>query len=160
MKIPILSNWLALSANIGVLIGLIFLVYELNQSNRIAIATVGGETRSMSVDFNTSVGESPETAALLAKLKTNEELSPAETEQLYYLSLARMSIWSSAQAAFDNGLMSEPNYERYMRAPGVMFDRYPRIIPFFAELVDEFQATPGNEGSWARIITEIQSRAR
>ena len=158
MKLSSLNEWLSLTANIGVLVGLVFLIVEINQSNRIAIATVEGETRSMSLDANTSIAEDPAIAAVLAKLRSDEELTPTETEQLYYFTLARMNIWSTAQAAFNNGLMTEANYERYMRTPGLLFDRYPRIIPFFNEVVDDFQVTAETGGSWARIIQEIRSR--
>lgn len=156
MKLKDLNDWLTLFANLGVLIGLIFLITELNLSNRISTATMEGELRNRSIEINSLVSESTELADALVKLKSGEGLLPSESEQLYNHAMSRVNIWSSAQAAYDNGMISEPNYQRYLRAPAVVISRYPGIYSFFSEIINGYQIEPEDGRMWAEIIEQIR----
>ena len=106
MKIENLNQWLALGANFGVLIGIIFLSMEINQSNRIAIGTAEYET---SRDFN-EIGRIILTDAsireLIVKLEdTDEELvSASEIRKGLALAFIYYTTWSGIQSGIHSSL--------------------------------------------------------
>lgn len=54
-----LNQWLTLAANLGVLIGVIFVVVELNQANRIAAYSAESTRRTQFLAMNTARIENP-----------------------------------------------------------------------------------------------------
>jgi hypothetical protein len=65
MNLDKLNQWLSLLANLGVLVGLVFLIAELNQANRIAVYTAESTRNTQFLGMNTSRIENPE---IIAKL--------------------------------------------------------------------------------------------
>ena len=105
-----ISNWLTLGANIGVIVGIAFLVMEMRQNSDIA-------TVQARLDYSAgwrAVDESRQDAAFAAVLaksiETPESLSPVEVIQLdaYYWGV--MDQMLSAKTASDTGLR-EDSYE-------------------------------------------------
>ena len=82
MKLDRLNQWLTLLTNLGVLIGLVFLIAELNQSNRIAVYSAESTRRTQFLDMNTSRIENPEIIAKL--MNPDPELSDVEWVQALY----------------------------------------------------------------------------
>ena len=77
-----LNKWLTLGANLGVLVGIIFLAVELRQNNE-NLATEVRATHFFSItDTWGMVAENPELAAAISKDFEKEELSSAENSQL------------------------------------------------------------------------------
>jgi hypothetical protein len=82
LKLDKLNQWLSLGANIGVVLGLVFLAIEIrtnSATNRIATqATVSSNW----VAINGAIANNPQLAELITKVRANEPLNDAETEQL------------------------------------------------------------------------------
>ncbi len=78
-----LNRWLTLGANIGVLIGIIFLAIELQQNNENLAAEVRATNFFGMADTWRMVAESPELAGAIMKDFADEELSPSESNQLF-----------------------------------------------------------------------------
>ena len=96
------NEWLGLGANVAVLIGIVFLVFELRAntaSNRIALTT---EFSSNWVSINGDVATNRDLAAVVQKALANVELDEVETVQLEYFIQQR-----AAQAAMMRRLYRE-----------------------------------------------------
>jgi len=68
MEIDRLNRWLTFLANIGVIAGLVFLVLEIQQSNRIAVAATEIEVRNSFSSINASIYTDPELSRLMVRL--------------------------------------------------------------------------------------------
>jgi hypothetical protein len=82
MKLDKANQWLSLAANIGVVLGLIFLAFEIrtnSATNRIATQATFS---SNWVSINGATANNPQLAELLTKTRANEPLTDVETEQL------------------------------------------------------------------------------
>ena len=77
-----LNQWLTLSANIGVIVGIVFLAFELNQNNRL----LESEARLNQADSIRNAWReiylNPDLALMLAKAYRGEPLNELETIQL------------------------------------------------------------------------------
>lgn len=135
MKLDTLNQWLTLLANVGVLIGLFFLVAELNQSNRIAIYSAESNRTSQFLYMNTTRIENPETIVKL--MDPNPDFSDTEWVQAIYTARQQINTWVDAENAVINGLLSEATYKAMYNDIDVVIKEMPGLIPAFEYL---FQA--------------------
>lgn len=82
-----LNRWLTLVANIGVLIGILLLVYELNQNSELMRAQISSDRSSHAIELNMIAAESIELSEVFATLGGSRysgdfsKLSPVQLEQ-------------------------------------------------------------------------------
>ena len=82
MNLDKANQWLSLAANIGVVLGLVFLAFEIrtnSATNRIATQSAFS---SNWVSINGATANNPQLAELLTKTRANEPLTDIEMEQL------------------------------------------------------------------------------
>ena len=155
---PKINQWLALAANIGVLIGLILLILELKQNNELTKVQVTQMRSDSLVERRWGIAESSEIAPLLAKLRgmgypkrlvSRDELTDVETERLHHF---------LAVIAFD----AENLF--YQKQQGYIDQEYwdERIVPsikavgkYFEEYVGDI-GRPEFEAEVARLIDESE----
>jgi hypothetical protein len=133
-----LNRWLTLLANLGVIIGLIFLIVELDQSNRIARYDSENARRSQFMEINSTLMDHAET---FAKLKDNEtNLTPAEEVQAVMIARLMMNTWQDAETAYEYGLLSETTFELTLNDISVVAEEAPGLLPYFLYLTDSYDA--------------------
>jgi hypothetical protein len=114
------TRWLTLGANIGVIVGIVFLVLEMRQNSAIATAQVRFEYAAgwRSVDESRQDGSFAEVIA--KSIKNPEELSLNEVVQLdaYYSGVLDQML--SAQTAYKAGLRETP-FAEIAKTVGVMY---------------------------------------
>jgi len=105
------NRWLTLVANIGVLAGIIFLAYELQQN------TVATQLEAAS-NFNASFSEielfiagSPEFAELLSRGREGEEITGADQLRLLVFYNQVLRQWQFTHFQYMSGAMDEDNWQ-------------------------------------------------
>ena len=93
-----INRWLTLGANIGVFVGVILLLIELDQNATVMKAQISNERSSQGIDLFMTVAESQELSKIDAMLQesgfpedtsTVADLSPAEKRQYYWYLIAQ-----------------------------------------------------------------------
>lgn len=144
---------------IAVVLSLLFLTFEIRQSNKIATASAEGETREWAREVRTRIAENPEYASLMLKLKSeNEELSPLEEERAYAHAIQYISVWSQSNAAFENGVLSEYSFGINLKDIGVNMSRYPGLVEFFAKGAEDYGFEYGTSRMWDTLLDELSER--
>ncbi len=143
MNLDRVNQWLSLQANLGVLFGLIFLIAELNQSNRIAVYSAESTRRTQFLDMNTSRIENPEIIAKL--MQTDPELSEVEWVQALYTARQQTNTWIDAENAVINGLLSENTYREIFNDIDVVVNEMPGLIPAFEYLFEGYKVDEDSE---------------
>ena len=133
-----LNRWLNLAANLGVIVGIVFLIVELDQTNRIARYTAEVGWRSQAMDINSSRIEYSE---IYAKLQTDSaELTPSERAQALMMARQQFNFWISAESAHDLGLISDSSFEKNTLIDiSVLLAEAPGLVPSFAYLLDAYK---------------------
>jgi hypothetical protein len=94
MKTKSLNQWLTLGANLGVLVGLILLIAELNQNSTLMRAQIFNDRASQGIDLFMAMAESPELSEIDGLLRSSgfptnaavfSELTPTQKNQYYWL---------------------------------------------------------------------------
>jgi hypothetical protein len=98
VKADSVNPWLALGANIGVLIGIILLLVELDQNATVMKAQISNERAGQGVDLFMAVAQSQDLSRIDAMLQESgfpentsaiSNLSPAEYRQYYWYLMAQ-----------------------------------------------------------------------
>lgn len=145
-----INRWLTLGANVGVFVGVILLLVELNQNATVMKAQISNERSSQGIDLFMSVAESQELSRIDAMLEESgfpddtsavSDLSPAENRQYYwYLMAQRFRI--------ENLL--------YQQSLGVVVDPGPLLGA--RDLLPKLKAfgIAGKSGRLEKLISEVE----
>lgn len=144
MNVDKLNKWLALIANVGVLIGILFLILELQQSNRIALVSTEIETRNNFAALNDLMITNRYLTGLVEEARESDaEFTPEERSVLAQYAARNLQGWRNVVTSYDYGLVNEVSYL-------ATFDDIRRLIRGF----------PGMHSIWQTVIDAYPSRAK
>ena len=144
MDLDQLNRWLAVFANLGVMIGLIFLIFELDQSNRIAERDSRQANARAIFDMSQLQLEMPGVAELRVKLADRDaELTPTEQEQARLLAWAYLSIWGNLVIQQSTDLLPESSLIFGKRDIDATVDGLPGLVPYIEEWFIDRDIRPG-----------------
>ena len=83
MNLDSTNRWLTLAANVGVLAGIIFLAYEIQQNTAATRLEAAGNFQSSFAEIEMLIAGNPEFAELLRKGREGEEISSTEELRLF-----------------------------------------------------------------------------
>jgi len=104
MKSDRTSRWLATLAQLGVIIGLVLLVFELNQTRDLMQAQTRHDLSSSIVALLLSIAENPELAHVMFRGDAGEELSPVEQYIYETRGRALFRYWENVHYQYRKGL--------------------------------------------------------
>jgi hypothetical protein len=121
-----LNRWLTLGANVGVLVGILFLAYEINLSRTVALAEIyQGRAHSRSeanLQIALSSGRFVEAdqkfRALLETHSVSDAVAELTTDELYLLRQWHASLmvrFDNVAFQYEQGLIPEPYWESVQR---------------------------------------------
>ena len=147
------SDLVGTLANLGVIVGLMFLVMEIRQANRIATATAEIETRSMFSEINEAIYGVPEIGQLLVKCRDREaKLDALEEVQAWGFVLRLTNAWLAIEIAYEHDMLPPDTYAVIEDDLRTALTRYPALGHSFKDWVDSF---PAQE---SRKVVEIARR--
>ena len=120
MKTEKLNSWLTLGANVGVLVGLILLVYEIRQNSDLMRAEMMQSRGDAGSQLLQWYMDSPYIPAIIAKLNNNQKLSDEESIRYSYY----------FRSAFRN---MDSNYWQYTR--GFLGSEVPTSLSVTGKMV-------------------------
>ena len=106
------NRWLTLGANIGVLLGIILLVAELNQNSAMVRAQTRNEMSKTLVELLSLTAGNGELARILRRANAGEELTPDERLQFQERQLAMFRYWENVHYQFREGLYDETEFSK------------------------------------------------
>ena len=110
MRFDQLNRWLTLGANLGVLAGILLLVFELVQSRELMRAQTRNEISAGIVELQMAVATNPQLSELLHRAASGEELSPEETTQFEHRANAMFRYYENVHYQHRQGLYDDPEF--------------------------------------------------
>ena len=109
-----LNAWLGLLANIGVIVGIFFLAFEIRQSTEVAISSAELDISNLQTEFHIRLAENPDLARLFAVgLQYPEQLTDVEIEQFMYLVAGVFLFVEGAYKQYRRGFLPEDGWTPY-----------------------------------------------
>ena len=142
-----LNRWLTLGANLGVLVGIILLIVELDQNRDMIKSQTRNELAMGIVSIQRGVSENNQLADVIARAAAGETLTPSETIQFSNRVTAMYRYWENVHYQYRFGLYDEVEFakqkdawNRYMNSNKANVQIWCRIrdtfSPDFAAEVD------------------------
>ena len=105
MKVKAVNEWLSLVANLGVLLGIVVLIFELNQNTRITQITAYQDVVENITNLNSMILTDPDVARLRMEELSGAQLSEIDEQRYaaYYRMLLRQSELAYTQ--YENGFI-------------------------------------------------------
>lgn len=150
------KNILELLGGATLILSILFVGYELRQSNTIAVREARSEITNIYYDLSRMALEEPEIASLRVKLKSAvPELTPDEREQALGLAGLYNSAWAMVNSSVDANFLSEGLVDVYVESARQLFREYPGLAPLVKERLGE-RITPGVFPFYDVILEEIE----
>ena len=133
------TNWREIVEIIGIVTivaSLLLVALELRQSNRIASSQLEVEMAQL---FNQNMlqrATNAEYARLYAKIVEPEAhlITATEQQQIAGLAWHYVNTFYVAQAAYDNGLLSDEELAVYIHDLEVVIEEFPALVPHFIDI--------------------------
>ena len=125
----------------AIVISLIFVAYQINQSNRIARGTTSYELSRHWMEINRFYITQPEMLELRDKLKDRDYVPASEIEFQRSRAYARMlvNMWMALEEAHENGIASDAYYKIAQNdVRSVIRDR-PGFLPIFGVVLSNYE---------------------
>ena len=113
MEMDRLNRWLILGANLGVVVGLVFLAIELNQNTKATIAAASEEATKQSLDYFALGMDNQVIARARYKHSVGDELSAFEKNQLWWHQYYNFRIFENIFLQYRRGYYEENEWIRY-----------------------------------------------
>ncbi len=127
--------------NIAVFAGVVFLAVEIQQSNRIARASIEIEVQNSFSATNSAVYTDLALAELLVKCRdVDPNLTEAEKEQAIAFVFQWVNQQLAIEAAFDNGLLEQATFFATKDDARLLVEVYPGLRQFVRFMLDGLPA--------------------
>jgi len=111
-----LTRWLAIGANLGVLVGLLLLIVELQQNRDMMRAQTRHEMSAGIVDLLQTAANNEQLADVLLRGVSGEALTPTEMFQFEMRTNALFRYWEDVHYQYRVGLYDDAEFEKQREA--------------------------------------------
>ncbi len=138
MKKPDVVQIVSILANVGVVLGLVFLGVEVYQSNQMNRTNAWNNLIRTGIDFNDAVAQNSDLADVLAKSNNNESLTDAEAIRLRAFTAASMQrVWLDYQQ-INTGIISPEELRTRIPRFKTLLARFPAVKSLWEETRDGY----------------------
>jgi hypothetical protein len=124
---------------ISVVLSLLFVAYQIQRTNQIAIVTTEIETRNSFSSLNEAMYGNKDLAILIEKAQDPEfQPEPGELTQLRSLGFRFMNIWLASEVAFKNKMLPETSYSVVLNDIGYVIEAVPYMRQMFKLIIDNY----------------------
>ena len=128
MKNASFVQLVSILANVGVVIGLVFLGAEVYQSNQMNRTTAWNSLIRTGIDFNDAIAQNSDLAEILAKSNNGDQLTDAEAIRLRAFTAASMQrVWLDYQQ-INTGIITAAELQTRIPRFKTLFERFPAVM--------------------------------
>lgn len=133
MKKINLGQLISVLANIGVLAGIIFVAYEIRQSNRIAMGTTSYELGRHWMGINELYMTSPDVLDVAVELFDRDFVPKdlRQREQVEAYARRLLNNWIAIEEAHNNGIASDAFYALAVEDVKAVIEKRPGLVPVY-----------------------------
>lgn len=126
MNLDRLSQSVQVAANVGVILSIMFLAYQISENRDLTRAQTRNAIASAAIDMLSSEAADADLASIVHRNNQGEELSAEEQFRLERLMYAYFRMWEDAHYQYRNGLYEEPEFAGARNAWKIRLNR-PRV---------------------------------
>jgi hypothetical protein len=105
-----LNRWITVGANVGVLIGILLLVFELNQNRELTRAQIRNELSQGVIEFTMAQAENEQLADIILRAESGGDLTPVEQRRYTYFFRGFIRYIANVHYQYRLGLYDDSEY--------------------------------------------------
>jgi hypothetical protein len=129
-----LVQWIALAANGGTILGLLFVIMQLQQNRSLMRAQIRHELATTIVDLLNTPAGNGQLASILRRAALGEQLTDDERFQFELRSNALLRYWEDVHYQYRHGLYDEEEYSRQKAAWKATFASSVRLVNYWGQV--------------------------
>lgn len=129
-----LNRWLTLGANVGVLVGIVLVILELDQNRDMMRAQIRHELAMGIVELLQVPASDPQLAGILHRARAGDELTPEESFQFEMRTNALLRYWEDVHYQYRLGLYDEIEFERQRDAWRASLEGFGRAVAYWCSV--------------------------
>ena len=146
MEIDRLNKWITLGANIGLILGLIFLIVELKQNSDMMRAQTRHDIVSNMTNMPFNAAMNPEWASLKRRAEYGiGELTPDENFRYRNFAYVQLRYWEDIHYQYRSGLFDDPEYLALKETWRRVLNTYKSFPNYWCERRTEFSTDFASE---------------
>ena len=126
-----LNRWLALGANLGVLIGIVLLVIELQQNREMMRAQTRNEIAQGALSLLSLTANDQNLADIIVRSNNGDELTPSERFMYISRSESVFRHFENAHYQYRHGMFDEVEYQKQLYTQKLVISRNPGLIRYW-----------------------------
>ena len=126
-----LNRWVTLGANIGVLVGIILLIVELDQNHEAVQAQTRSNLSQGIVDHLSMIASNEQLASLRRRIDAGEEATVDERYQYEAITRALVRYWENVHYQYRQGLYDDAEFTAHREAIRGYFANSKAIVRFW-----------------------------
>ena len=111
-----LNRWLRLAAQVGTIVGIFLVIYELNQNRELMKSRIRNDLTAGIVTLQQGVSENSQLADVIARAVAGQKLTPGEALQFGNQLSAIYRYWENVHYQYRAGLFDEAEFSTQKRA--------------------------------------------
>ena len=141
-----LNDWMQVIGIFAIILSLMFVAYQIQQTNQIAIVSTEIEIRNNYAELNETMYSDRELSVLIEKAADpNYQPLPGEYTQLRSLAFRFMNIWLASEIAYKNDMLPEVSFHIVLDDIGFLLQTMPYLKQLFRELLDNYPSWENTE---------------
>ena len=129
-----LTRWLTLAANLAVLVGIVLIIVELDQTRDMMRAQTRHDMAAGIVDLLQTPASNEQLASVLYRAHSGDELTPTELFQFHMRTNALLRYWEDVHYQYRVGLYDEIEFGRQRAAWKASFARSARQTEYWCQV--------------------------
>ena len=126
-----LNRWLTLGANLGVLVGILLLVVELQQNREMMRAQTRNEITQGALALLSLTATNQKLAELVVRSNNGEDLSPSERFMYISRSESVFRHFENAHYQYRHGMFDEVEYQKQLSTQESVISRNPGLVEYW-----------------------------
>jgi len=122
MNVEPVNRWLTLAANVGVLVGIAFLIVEINQNTQATNSASRDASVAHVLNYFEQGMDNQVIARAYHKYRSGEQIDAFERRQLYNYQYYNFKIFENIHLQYEQGLFSDREWAKYRRIIRRVFD--------------------------------------
>ena len=135
-----LNRWLTLGANVGVLVGIILLVFELSQNQEMMRAQTRNEISRAEMDLLALTAGDRDLSEIIVRANAGEELSDAENLMFTTRSESIFRLWQNVHYQYRHGMYDESEFVKHRDTMSDVLGGNESLVSYWCRVRDLYSS--------------------
>ena len=140
-----LNKWLTLGANVGVLIGIVLLIFELNQNREMIRAQTRNDIAQNALSILSLTATNEKLSEIVMRANSGDELTPSEYLMYVTRSESIFRHFENTHYQYRQGMFDDDEYQKHLATVTSVISRNNGLLVYWCTYKSMYSVPFGND---------------